>query len=84
MAIQQVEEGLEHIRNFYREHARADAADQSPEVQSLENWLDEIRTKRPLSPRERLERALNEAVQKEDYERAAKVRDELKNLESAE
>jgi len=84
LAVQQIEESLEQIRNFYREHSRADAADQSPEVQSLENWLEEIRAKRPLSARERLERALNEAVQSEDYERAAKVRDELKNLESAE
>src|SRR5437763_844633 len=84
LAVQQIEESLEQIRNFYREHSRADAADQSPEVQSLENWLEEIRAKRPLSPRERLERALNEAVQSEDYERAAKVRDELKNLKSAE
>jgi hypothetical protein len=84
MTIQHVEEGLEQIRNFYREHARAEAAEQSPEVASLENWLEEIRSKRPLSTRERLERALNEAVQREDYERAAKVRDELKNLKSAE
>jgi len=82
MAIQNVEDGLEQIRNFYREHSRADAAEQSPEVQSLENWLEEIRAKRPLSARERLERALNDAVQSEDYERAAKVRDELKNLKS--
>jgi hypothetical protein len=84
MTIQHVEEGLEQIRNFYREHSRADAAEQSPEVASLESWLEEIRSKRPLSARERLERALNEAVQSEDYERAAKVRDELKNLKSAE
>jgi len=84
LAIQQVEESLEQIRNFYREHSRADNADQSPEVQSLEAWLEEIRSKKPLSARERLERALNEAVQSEDYERAAKVRDELKNLKSAE
>ncbi len=83
MAIQHVEDGLEQIRSFYREHSRADVADQSPEVQSLENWLDEIRAKRPLSARERLERALNDAVLSEDYERAAKVRDELKNLKSA-
>lgn len=83
MAIQHVEEGLEQIRSFYREHSRADAADQSPEIQSLENWLEEIRAKRPLSARERLERALSEAVQSEDYERAAKVRDELRNLESS-
>lgn len=84
LAVKHVEESLEQIRNFFNEHSRGDAADQSPEIQSLENWLDEIRAKRPLSARERLERALHEAVQSEDYERAAKVRDELKNLESAE
>jgi len=84
MAIQVVGEGLELIRSFYRENARSEVADQSPEIQSLETWLDEIRAKRPLSARERLERALNDAVQSEDYERAAKVRDELKNLKSAE
>ena len=83
LAVQQVEESLEQIRAFYREHSRADAAEASPEVQSLENWLEEIRAKRPLSARERLERALNDAVQSEDYERAAKVRDELKNLKSS-
>ena len=33
-------------------------------------------------PRERLERALNEAVKNENYERAAQVRDELRNLKS--
>ena len=80
MTIQHVEEGLEQIRNFYREHSRADAAEQSPEVASLESWLEEIRSKRPLSARERLERALNEAVQSEDYERAAQLRDEIKTL----
>src|SRR6266404_7072065 len=83
LAVQQVEESLEQIRAFYREHSRADAAEASPEVHSLENWLEEIRAKRPLSARERLERALNDAVQSEDYERAAKVRDELKNLKSS-
>ena len=30
-----------------------------------------------------IQRALNEAVKKEDYERAAKVRDELRNLKPA-
>jgi hypothetical protein len=83
MAIQHVEEGLEKIRAFYREHARSDAADASPEVQSLESWLQEIRTKRPLSRREKLERALQEAVNCEDYEKAAKMRDALRNLNPA-
>jgi hypothetical protein len=83
-AIRLVEEGLEQIRTFYREAASAEAAEQSGEVLSLEDWLEEIRAKRPLSPRERLERALHEAVKSEDYERAAQVRDALRNLKPGE
>ena len=84
MAIQHVEQGLELIRAFYREHARSEAAESGPEVQSLETWLEEIRTHRPLSRREKLERALQEAVNSEDYEKAAKMRDALRNLKPAE
>ena len=83
LAIQLVEEGLEKIRGFYADNGRPDAAEQTGEVQSLENWLQEIRAKRPLSRRESLERALTEAVKSEDYERAAKMRDALRNLKSA-
>jgi hypothetical protein len=84
LAIRLIEEGLEQIRTFYKESAGNDAGDQSGEVTSLQEWLEEIRAKRPLSRRERLERALHDAVKCEDYERAAQVRDELRGLESAE
>ena len=83
LAVRQVEEGLEHIRAFHREHGLAEAAEPSGELQSLETWLEEIRARRPLSPRERLERALRDAINSEDYERAARVRDALRNLKSA-
>jgi hypothetical protein len=83
-AILQTEEGLEKIRSFYREAGHPEGSEQSAEVASLEAWLEEIRNKRPLSKRERLETALREAVKSEDYERAAKVRDELKNLKPTE
>jgi hypothetical protein len=82
LAIQQAEDGLEQIRHFYRECSDSDAAEQSGEVLSLEQWLEEIRAKRPLSPRERLERALTDAVRTENYEKAAQVRDALKNLKA--
>jgi hypothetical protein len=75
-----IENGLEEIRQFYRDQERNDLLDQSGEIISLESWLEEIRAKRPMSPREKLELALNEAVQNEDYEKAAQVRDALKNL----
>jgi len=82
VAIEQVEQGLEDIRNFYREHSRSEMIEQSGEVQSLESWLGEIRANKPLSAREKLERALSEAVKREDYEKAARVRDALRDLET--
>ncbi len=82
-AINAVEQGLERIRAFYREHSHPDMVEQSGEVQSLEMWLQEIKSTRPLSEREKLENALKEAVRREDYERAAKVRDSLRNLKTS-
>jgi hypothetical protein len=79
-AIQEIENGLQLLRDFYIEYSRGEMADQSPEVFSLQNWMEELNKHRPLSKREQLEAALDEAVKKEDYEQAAKVRDELKNL----
>jgi protein-arginine kinase activator protein McsA len=43
-------------------------------------WLQEIQTKRPMTPREKLESALNEAVRNENYEEAARVRDALRKM----
>lgn len=80
VAIAQIEEGIENIREFYREHSRPEISEQSGELYSLQTWLGEIRANRPLSPREKLEQALTDAVQREDYEKAAKVRDALKSL----
>ncbi|MEO7298621.1 MAG: UvrB/UvrC motif-containing protein [Verrucomicrobiota bacterium] len=81
--IKIIEEGLEEIRSFYREHSRSDLLDQSGEIVSLEAWLQEISAKRPLTEREKLETALDEAVKAENYEKAAKVRDALRNLKTS-
>ena len=81
-AMEIIENGLEAIRAFYREHSRHDLMEQSLEIQSLETWLQEIQSKRPLSERERLENALDEAVRREDYEKAAQFRDALRNLKT--
>jgi hypothetical protein len=83
-AIQLIEEGITRIREFYREHSRAELADQAGELSSLRNGLEEVSTRRPLSKRERLEKALDEAVNNEDYEKAAQVRDALRNLKPSE
>ncbi len=80
--IELIEEGLDEIRNFYREHGRHELLEQSGEIQSLEAWLQEISAKRPMTEREKLETALDEAVKDEDYEKAAKLRDSLRNLKT--
>jgi hypothetical protein len=79
-AILAVEEGLEELRQFYNKIERPDLAEQSGEVHSLEAYLEEIRSTRPLSERERLEKALEEAIDREDYEKAAFYRDKLKKM----
>jgi hypothetical protein len=81
-AIDLVEQGLEQIRDFYRERSKLELMDQSGEIHSLEAWLSEIRANRPLSAREKLEQALSEAIRREDYERAAQMRDALRSLKS--
>ena len=81
-AIDLVKHGMEQIREFYRDHSRVELLEQNGEVSSLERWLGEISANRPITPRERLEQALSDAVQREDYEKAAQMRDALKNLKA--
>lgn len=81
-AIKEIEGGVERIREFYEEHSRSDLMEQSGEIGALLHWLEEVKSKRPLTKREQLERDLNEAVRREDYEKAARVRDALKKLKT--
>jgi hypothetical protein len=81
-AIGAVEQGVERLREFQRNHGRSGPGDGSAETASLETWLVELRSQRPLSRREQLEKAMAEALKREDYEKAAQVRDEIRILES--
>jgi len=82
LAIHEIEAGIDKLKEFYQEHSRQDLLEQSPEIQALQHWLEEVNSRRPLSKREQLENDLHDAVKKEDYEKAARVRDALKNLKS--
>jgi hypothetical protein len=80
-AIRHIRDGLELLRAFYREHDRTDLLEESHEVLSLQDWLQDVEQRRPLSTRERLQRQLQRALQREEYEKAAHLRDRLKQLE---
>jgi len=82
-AIEVIDAGLEELRQFYRKHGRHDLLEQSSEIHSLEAWLHDVQSKRPLSEREKLLNDLDDAVRREDYEKAARVRDALRNLRTS-
>jgi len=79
-ALAELDEGIEAIREFYREYSMTEQLEQSGEIASLEGWRAELSSHKPLSEREKLEHALQEAVRKEDYETAARMRDALRKL----
>lgn len=80
-AAKVVEDGIEDLRAFFNKIERPDLLEQSGEILSLQAYLEEIRSTRPLSERERVAKALEEAIRREDYEKAALYRDRLKTLQ---
>jgi len=80
-ALSRIEEGVEEIIAFLEWYNRSEMAEDLGEIQFLRNWAEEIRKRKPLSRRERLEKQLRVSVEREDYERAAKLRDRLRKLE---
>ncbi len=79
-AVRAIEDGVAAIRDLLSDPEHPDLAEQATEVKMLESWLQEIRPHLPISVRERLESELNQAIAREDYEKAAELRDELKRL----
>ena len=94
LAASELMPGIAAIREFFNAFDRPELANQSGEITSLEQWLENLRHNREkreakpepeppqLSERQKLERALQDAVSREDYEQAARVRDALKNLKA--
>jgi tetratricopeptide (TPR) repeat protein len=81
-AIQAIEEGIEELEAFYRDNDREEMLENSGEIASLRHWLEEVRKKKPLTELEKLQRVLDEAIQLEDYEKAAEVRDKMRKLQA--
>jgi hypothetical protein len=79
-AIDRIKAGIEELRAFYREEEQFEQEQESDEIASLESWLEDIQAHRPMSRREKLEISLKEAIQREDYEKAARFRDALRKL----
>lgn len=83
LALKQISDGIDVIRKFFDEYGQGHLTDSSREVIFLENWLKEIQENRPLSALEKLQRQMERAVENEEYEKAAILRDRINDLRSA-
>jgi hypothetical protein len=76
-ALNTVTDGLDSIKEFFVRFGQPDAFTKSNEVKILKRFARDIRRKLPVDPLDKLQTRLTRAVKREDYEEAARLRDEI-------
>jgi hypothetical protein len=79
-ALGRIDEAIAAIRSFLREYHEEDQEDQCSELAFLLSWRGEVERTRKKGPVDRLEEQLALAVSREQYEEAARIRDQLSRL----
>jgi len=82
-AVAIVEEARKRIQDLSEVEAEEFYAERERSEQALAELEEELRSKKPPSRREVLEHRLQEAIDREEFEKAAVIRDELKKLEES-
>ena len=77
-AMKLIEKGMEKTRAFYAECGNAEMESQSPELAFLSEWLEEVRSRQPLTKLEKMQREMDKAIASEAYEKAAELRDAIR------
>ena len=81
-AIREIERGRDAIEEFFQTSNFPEMAQKSSEIAFLEEWLEEVSAKRPLSKLEIMQREMEVAIASELYERAAELRDAINLLKT--
>jgi hypothetical protein len=81
-AMREIEKGRDAIVEFLQQSNFPELVSKSSELAFLEEWLDEVRAKRPLSRLEIMQREMEIAISREMYERAAELRDAIRLLKA--
>ena len=79
-AMREIQRGRDAIAGFFERSNFPELVAKSSEIAFLDEWLQEVRAKRPLSKLEVMEREMETAIAKELYERAAEIRDAIRLL----
>ncbi len=83
-AVQVINAGVSAIQKFLSEYGQSDRADRCGELTHLERWRDQILARKPALPApppdpvDQLRSDLQQAVAEENFEEAARLRDELR------
>lgn len=76
-----VNDGIRDIEEFLAAYS-ADSLENCREIVILQEFAEQIREERPPTEEDLLHDALREAVAREEYERAAQIRDQLRRMGS--
>ncbi len=83
-ALSQINAGIQKIEDFLKEYHQEHLMETSSEIAFLKNWAREIEESKPPSLKQRLKDQLQIAIEREEYERAAELRDKIGKLEETE
>ena len=79
-ALAQIDDGIEAIRRFLRDYQQEERETECSELRFLVRWRREVERERPIDLLEKLEQQLELSVVLEDYEEAARLRDQIRRL----
>lgn len=79
-ALHAIDEALEALKSHFEMEDEPNAFDMSGEVQMLRSMRDSLVPKLPISPMAELRARLAKAIETENYELAAILRDEMKQM----
>jgi hypothetical protein len=82
-AVKRVEEGMRRMEEFFEDFDNTEWKESCAELEFLKMWLAELRGRLPLTPKEKIQKQLADAIAREDYEKAAMFRDQLQTLDPA-
>jgi hypothetical protein len=80
-ALSAIDRGIGQIEGFFRRIGREDLIEEGRELFLLREWRKEVAKEKPLGPLDKLRKELQAAIEREDYERAAILRDQIKAYE---
>jgi hypothetical protein len=81
VALERIDEGIDAIRRFLRDHEQEKREAECSELRFLQRWRREVARERPQGPIDQLKQQLALSVELENYEEAARLRDQIQRLQ---